>query len=93
MPELAEVEYYRKQWDGGLGGKVLAVQLHAQKRIFRGNNPREIRRELTGVRLLKSTARGKQMLFRFSGENWLGIHLGMSGTLRCEAADFRPGET
>jgi formamidopyrimidine-DNA glycosylase len=90
MPELAEVEYYRKQWDCGVGGKILGVRLHAQKRIFRGSNPREIVRHLTGSRLLKSTARGKQMLFQFSGDSWLGIHLGMSGTLRVEAAPFRP---
>ena len=47
-------------------------------------------RQLTGARLLRSTARGKQMLFTFSGANWLGLHLGMSGSLRTEPADFRP---
>ena len=90
MPELAEVEFYRRQWDPGVGAKVLAVKLHARKRIFRGSNTREIVTRLTGTRLVESTARGKQMLFRFSGDNWLGLHLGMSGTLRIEAADFDP---
>lgn len=90
MPELAEVEYYRKQWDVGLRRRVTAVQLHGQKRIFRGGDPRALVRALTGARLVQSTARGKQMLFRFSGDNWLGIHLGMSGALRAEPAGFRP---
>lgn len=90
MPELAEVEYFRKRWDPGLGDKVDRVQLHTQKRIFRGSDLRALRRELTGARLLSSVARGKQMLFRFSGDNWLGIHLGMSGKLRIEADGFRP---
>ncbi|MEO5720127.1 MAG: DNA-formamidopyrimidine glycosylase family protein [Chthoniobacterales bacterium] len=90
MPELAEVEYYRKQWDAGLGARVRAVQLHALKRIFRGADPREIKTCLTGSRLLRSTARGKQMLFEFSHGNWLGLHLGMSGTLRTEPNNFRP---
>ncbi len=90
VPELAEVEYYRKQWDGGLRRRVEAVQLHARKRIFRGASTRAIVRELSGSRLVQSTVRGKQMVFRFSGGSWLGIHLGMSGTLRCEAAGFRP---
>ena len=89
MPELAEVEYFRRQWDAGLRGKIVSVELHARKRIFRGGNPREIVRRLTGTRLIESTARGKQMLLRFSGDNWLGLHLGMSGTLRIESADFR----
>ena len=30
------------------------------------------------------------MLFEFSGENWLGIHLGMTGKLRVEPRGFRP---
>ena len=89
MPELAEVEYARKQWDAGLGGKVIAVQLHARKRIFRGEDTRSLVRELTGRRFLRSSARGKQMLFVFSGGNWLGIHLGMTGTLRVAPSDFR----
>ena len=36
MPELAEVEYYRKQWDAGLRRAVTHVVLHAGKRLFRG---------------------------------------------------------
>lgn len=90
MPELAEVEFYRKAWDAGLGAKVESVALHVRKRIFRGSNTRELRQHLTGSRFIESTARGKQMLLRFSGENWLGLHLGMSGTLRVEPAEFRP---
>ncbi len=90
MPELAEVEYYRKQWDSGLGAKITSVELHRQKRIFRGSDPRDIVRQLTGRRLQISIARGKQMLFRFSGDNSLGVHLGMTGTLRTEAPGFRP---
>ena len=90
MPELAEVEFYRKQWNAGLGQKVLAVRLHARKRVFRGSNPRAIVSRLTGSQLLRSSARGKRMLFEFSGDNWLGLHLGMSGHLRVEAGIFRP---
>ena len=89
MPELAEVEYFRKRWDPGIGDRVIAVQLHAEKRIFRGTDVAALKRQLTKQRLLRSTARGKQMLFVFSGDNCLGIHLGMSGKLRTEAADFR----
>lgn len=92
MPELAEVEYYRKQWDEGLGAKIVAVELHARKRVFRGSNTRALREQLIGSRFTESTARGKQMLFRFSGANWLGLHLGMSGTLRTERADFTSGK-
>ena len=92
MPELAEVEFFRRQWDCGLGKKIVAVQLHAQKRIFRGSDPRELARRLTGQRLLRSHARGKQMFFEFSGGNWVGLHLGMSGKMGAESAGFRAGK-
>jgi formamidopyrimidine-DNA glycosylase len=88
MPELAEVEWYRKQWDAGRGEVVIALNLHGRKRVFRGTNTRDLRGHLTDQTLLGSEARGKRMLFRFSGENWLGIHLGMTGTLRVEPAAF-----
>ena len=35
MPELAEVEYFRKRWDPGLRQRVLAVEPHEAKRVFR----------------------------------------------------------
>lgn len=89
MPELAEVDFFRRQWDGGLGQKIILVQLHPRKRIFRGTDPGRIVAQLTGRRFLRSSAYGKQMLFEFSAGHWIGIHLGMSGKLRTEPAGFR----
>ena len=88
MPELAEVEYYRKQWNPGLGSTVLSVELHAGKRIFRGTAGKAIVEGLSGAKLIGSEARGKQMAFRFARGNWLAIHLGMTGALRVEPAGF-----
>src|ERR1041384_8057860 len=92
MPELAEVEYFRKRWDAGIGDKIIAVQLHREKRVFRGTNVSALQRQLAKQRLLRSTARGKQILFSFFGNRWVGIPLGKSRTLRTEAADFRAGK-
>lgn len=92
MPELAEVEWYRKQWDPGRGGKIVAVDLHDKNRVFRGTETRALRENLIGARLESSNARGKRMLFRFSGKNWLGIHLGMTGKIRIESAGFQPNK-
>jgi formamidopyrimidine-DNA glycosylase len=89
MPELAEVEYYRRVWEVGLGERVTHVALHARNRVFRGTDPRALQR-LTGARLLSSDARGKRILFRFSNKNWLGIHLGMSGRLSVARPEFYP---
>ncbi len=92
MPELAEVEYFRKRWDVGLGQEIVGLQVHSEKRIFRGSDVRALQRQLVRQKLLRSEALGKQMLFIFSGQNWLGIHLGMSGYLRTEEPGFRAGK-
>lgn len=91
MPELAEVEYYRKRWDAGLRQRVTGVALHAGKRVFREARTVAHLRGLAGHTLLESMASGKQMLFRFSGGLWMGVHLGMTGTLRSEAPGVKPG--
>src|SRR3954454_24979387 len=92
MPELAEVEWYRKKWNSGIGGKIESVDLHAVKRVFRETDTASLIRHLRGQKLLRSVARGKRMLFTFSDHNWLGIHLGMSGNLRVEPATFAPAK-
>ncbi len=84
MPELAEVEFFRTQWNCGLKQKVLSVELHETKRIFRGTNTKLLCEKIKGATLLGSKTHGKQMLFHFSGGAWLGIHLGMTGKLRAE---------
>src|SRR5262245_60101218 len=92
MPELAEVEFYRKQWNAGLSQKVSTVELHGDKRIFYGVDAAELQSAITGATYLNSQAHGKQMLFQFSNDAWLGIHLGMSGKLRCEPSTFISGK-
>jgi formamidopyrimidine-DNA glycosylase len=89
MPELAEVEWFRKQWDPGRGGEIVDLSLHSRNRVYRDTDVRELQQKLIGQKLLSSCARGKRMLFKFSGDNWLGIHLGMTGKIRVESADYR----
>jgi formamidopyrimidine-DNA glycosylase len=90
MPELAEVEYFRRRWNCGLNQRILTAELHAKKRVFRGIEPGQLIRSLTGVTLLGSEAHGKQMLFQFSKGGWLGVHLGMTGALRAESPTYSP---
>jgi formamidopyrimidine-DNA glycosylase len=92
MPELAEVEWFRKQWEAGRGAEIVDLSLHTRNRIFRGQNVGRLQQRLIGTKLLISLARGKRMLFKFSEDNWLGIHLGMTGKIRVEAANYRPAK-
>ena len=90
MPELAEVEYYRKQWDAGLGEIIKAARCNPQVRDFRDCPVHELERHLPGRRLEDSQSHGKRMLFRFEAGAWLGVQLGMTGKLRFSPSDPLP---
>jgi formamidopyrimidine-DNA glycosylase len=90
VPELAEVEFFRSLWNRGLGQRVRKISIHAQKRLFRGIDAALLQSSVEGARLLGSQAHGKQLLFKFSKQAWLGIHLGMTGKLSVQPAGFQP---
>jgi formamidopyrimidine-DNA glycosylase len=92
MPELAEVEFFRRRWDVGIGKPTTRVHINATKRVARGIDAALLQKTLPGAKFLKSEGHGKRMLFRFSGNVWLGLHLGMTGKLLVEAADFKPSK-
>ena len=87
MPELAEVEYFRKQWNPGLGETIKAVRANSHVRDFRDCPVKELAQHLPGRRLEASQSHGKQMLFHFEPGVWMGIHLGMTGKLRFSSTD------
>jgi formamidopyrimidine-DNA glycosylase len=89
MPELAEVDYSRRKWNGAIGQKISRVAL-TPSRPFRGVDLALLRKSLPGKALRSSEAAGKQMLFRFGRDAWLGLHLGMSGELSVQPVDFKP---
>ena len=90
MPELAEVDFFRKRWNPGLGHKIERVLLHGKSGVFKTTDAKLIVQHLTGATLLSSKAAAKQMLFHVSGDGWLGIHLGMTGELGVRPAGYTP---
>jgi formamidopyrimidine-DNA glycosylase len=90
MPELAEVEYYRKQWSPGIGEVVAAVHIHPEKRIFLGADTQALTKGLPGQALKHSETHGKRMLFVFGAQHWLGVHLGMTGKTSVQNTDVQP---
>ncbi len=87
MPELAEVEYFRKRWSPGIGQRISKVVTHPKARIYRDIPAAAIRRGLSGRRFTGSQTHGKQMMFEFSEGAWLGLHLGMTGKLHTRPSD------
>ena len=92
MPELAEVRYFSRRWLPGLGRKVRKVHLHTGKRVFRGTRTAALSRSLVGQPLGKIQTHGKQMMFRFGKDRWLGVHLGMTGRLSAKSATHLPSK-
>jgi formamidopyrimidine-DNA glycosylase len=90
MPELAEVAYYARQWDAGLGKRVARVHVHAKSRVFRGSHAGDLAKALTGATYRHPFTHGKNMLFSFSGGLWLGGHLGMTGELLTAPSHYEP---
>ena len=93
MPELAEVEHARRLFDVGLGQRIDEVRIATPlARVFRGASVAELSAALVGQRFVSSQARGKQLALRFGkpDNRWLGLHLGMAGRLRVEAAAYAP---
>ena len=72
--------------------KIVGVHLHDGKRVFRGLDPAALREDarLRPAVLLDSQAHGKQMLFRFSRNAWVGIHLRMTGKLEAVSSGDAP---
>jgi len=94
MPELAEVEFFRKRWHQTAAGQTItAVLTHDRARVFRrGRTAAALRAALLGRKLRSSAAAAKQMCFRFGDDLWLGLHLGMSGELRVHPAGYAPAK-
>lgn len=91
MPELAEVEFYRKRWLPGLRQPVAKVALNPQARVFREvPRPQDIAHALRGECLRAADAHGKQLRFCFSGHHQLGVHLGMTGRLHLQKPGYVP---
>lgn len=94
MPELAEVEFIRKRWNPGLSHQVTRVLVHEKAGVFRGTDSALIVRRLRNATLDSSVAAAKQMLFKFTLADGtaaaLGVHLGMTGELSAQPADYAP---
>ena len=87
MPELGEVEFYRREWAAHTGDCVEQCLTRPEKKVFRGVETGAMESGLAGSRFASSAAHGKQMIFRFGADQWLGVHLGMTGRLFAAAPD------
>lgn len=92
MPELAEVAHACARWKTGLNQRVQAVLINPRSRVFRECQINSLYENLPKSTLRYAQAHGKQMLFGFSGNLWLGAHLGMTGSLDIQATEYAPSK-
>jgi len=80
MPELPEVETIVRGLKRTVLGKKIKTIKIVPSRVLQ-NNPRYLKRNLTGLKIVSVKRRGKNIILQLSGGNLLLIHLGMTGNL------------
>ncbi|MDZ7674022.1 MAG: DNA-formamidopyrimidine glycosylase family protein [Acidimicrobiales bacterium] len=79
MPELIEVETYRRQADAVVGRRIVAVPV-LDPLGLRGTDPDAVRAELVGLRIEGTARIGKLLLLGTDGPT-IGLRFGMTGRL------------
>lgn len=78
MPELPEVENYKKILEEGIyDGVIRSLAVHHPKIVK--NDIDFLQEKLIGNRFTKSQRIGKYLFLKLSSEGWLLLHFGMSG--------------
>lgn len=82
MPELPDVEVFRKYLDStSLHQKIQSVQVK-NKKVLKHVSPQKLEEELTGRKLQFTTRHGKLMFSHLDDQCWLLFHFGMTGYLK-----------
>lgn len=86
MPELPEVETYRRYFERhALEQELAAVDVH-DPRILENVTPPILQRRFVGTRFVSVRRHGKHLFAATSSDRWLHLHFGMSGDLIYSAA-------
>lgn len=80
MPELIEVELYRKAATRALNRTVSSVLISSQKYLKQGTQPTDLRSAVCGSRLVTARRTGKLLLLEI-GTAVVGLRFGMTGRL------------
>ena len=82
MPELPEVETFKRYIDAtSLHQCITGVDV-CNAYVLKDISARELGRELKGRRFESSYRHGKHLFVRADGDVWLRLHFGMTGSLR-----------
>jgi formamidopyrimidine-DNA glycosylase len=89
MPELPDVEVFRRRIAGTcLHRRIAKVQAH-DARVLRGVSRQRLSRSLKGSELVTTRRHGKHLFTALSGSGWMVMHFGMTGFVE-HGADQQP---
>ena len=88
MPELPDVELFKRHLDGTCLGRTIRHVTVNDARILSDISASELARRLDGVQLTGSQRHGKHLLVSLQPPGWLTLHFGMNGSLK----HFEEGE-
>jgi formamidopyrimidine-DNA glycosylase len=81
MPELPEVETFKRYLDStSLHRRIIEVDVR-DAYVLKGVSARELARRMKGRRFESSHRHGKHLFVRAGDELWLRLHFGMTGSL------------
>jgi formamidopyrimidine-DNA glycosylase len=89
MPELPDVELYKRHLDATCLGRTIRRVTVGDARILAEVSAAELARRLEGARMTASRRHGKHLLVDVGPPGWLTLHFGMNGSLK----HFTDGES
>ncbi|HKL77030.1 MAG TPA: DNA-formamidopyrimidine glycosylase family protein [Gammaproteobacteria bacterium] len=91
MPELPDVEVFRRYMDATALHQTVAEVVTADARVVQGATPADLATFLRGRRFERTERHGKHLFAAVDGDGWLELHFGMTGFLRYyQGADAAP---
>jgi formamidopyrimidine-DNA glycosylase len=82
MPELPDVEVFRRYLNATSLHQTIERVRVQDKRLLEGISTARLSKELTGRELEQTRRHGKHLLVKTGGPVWLALHFGMTGFLR-----------
>ncbi|MCV2868435.1 hypothetical protein OEW28_07315 [Defluviimonas sp. WL0002] len=90
MPELPEIEAFRRQFDtSAIGRRVDSVDV-ADEPVLAGRSARELRQATAGDAFCKVLRHGKLLFARTNGGTWVVFRFGMTGRIAMLEPDGDP---
>jgi formamidopyrimidine-DNA glycosylase len=83
MPELPDVEGFRRHLEAGALHRTIQAVAVRSATILRGLSGAALARALRGRRMTRTRRHGKQLFIALDDGRWLSMHFGMTGSLRC----------